>query len=151
MNNATLGILVGGVIPMVGFTLCALFAKKSAIAGVALSSYLIAISAAIFLLGAILHVLKPQVILDSSPSSTSGLAWSFGVGLSWAVAAAALNYALVLYQVPVSKLASLHNCGALLVILLAFLFLGEASEVMIGRLITGSVLIAVGATLVVNS
>ena len=151
MNTATLGILVGGLVPMLGFTFCALFAKKSAIAGVTLSSYLIAISAAIFLLGVALHFLKPQFLLESPESSTAGLAWAFGVGLAWAVAAAALSFALDSYGVPISKLASLHNCGALLVVLFAFLFLGEASEVMIGRLVAGSVLIVIGATLVVNS
>ena len=73
------------------------------------------------------------------------------VGASWAVAAVGINIALAVYSEPISRLASLHNCGALLVALFAIFFLGEAEQVNIWRLLPGSVLIAIGAILVVNS
>ena len=73
------------------------------------------------------------------------------MGLTWAVAAGLVAFALSKYSTPISKLVPLYNMNTLVAVCIGLVAFAEWKDVHISKLIIGSVLVVIGGTLVANS
>ncbi|NKK76476.1 EamA family transporter [Rhizobium leguminosarum] len=136
-------IVIGGILPAVFWGVTAIFQKQSAAAATGSAVYLIAFGVACALAGLI-----AALIWRPAPWTVEGLGLAAIAGGCFAVGTGLISFALFAYGVPVAKLAPIWSCNVLVTLVIAALFLGEASELNIVRLAAGTLLILSGALLV---
>ncbi|MGG7579409.1 EamA family transporter [Rhizobium sp. Nf11,1] len=141
--NSFWPIIVGGILPAFFWGITAVFQKQSAAAATGSAVYLIAFGSACALAGLI-----AVLIWRPAPWTVEGLGFAAIAGACFAAGTGLISFALFAYGVPVSKLAPIWSCNVLVTLAIAAVFLGEASELEMVKLATGTLLILSGALLV---
>lgn len=146
MNEALLGVIVGGIIPAFLYGISGAFQKGSSRIGIGVGPYLICAGLAVIATGLGWLVLMP----DRTVSIRSGLYAGLG-GLLWAGATGCVVFALLQYSAPLAKLVPLYNMNTLVTVLIALIVFSEFSAVSVPKLLVGALLIIVGGTLVAQA
>ncbi|MBB5662781.1 putative membrane protein [Rhizobium leguminosarum] len=141
--NSLCPIVIGGILPAIFWGITAIFQKQSATAATGSAVYLIAFGAACALAGLI-----AALIWRPAPWTAEGLGFAATAGACFAVGTGLISFALFAYGVPVSKLAPIWSCNVLVTLAIGAVFLGEAAELNILKLVAGTLLIISGALLV---
>jgi hypothetical protein len=137
------GLLVGGLLPALGYGIAGLLAKVSTNAGMSAGGHLICIGVAVSAVGVVLQLLYPGALPSwgaIASSSAYGLLWGLGTGL--------VAIALLKYPVPLAKLVPLYNMNTLIAVVLALLVFAEWQEANILKLLMGAIFVIVGGVLV---
>jgi drug/metabolite transporter (DMT)-like permease len=143
MSNATLALLVGGLLPALLFGTASTFQKTAARAGIGTGPYLIAIGAVVLLVGLALTVAQ-----GNSTATRAGVAWACGYGLLWSSAIGCIVLALARYDANISQLVPLYNLNTLVAVAIGLAVLGEWREVVVWRVVVGALLAVAGGALV---
>lgn len=117
-------IIMGGILPALFFGLAGVFTKPSTQAGIGTGLYLVCVGLAAALVGLVLHLLVP----DKTISIRSG-GFAVLVGLTWAVAAGLVAFALSKYSTPISKLVPLYNMNTLVAVCIGLVAFAEWKDV----------------------
>ncbi len=136
-------MLVGGVLPALAFGLAGLLQKSASRTSPGMGPYLLWIGGGVLLAGITYTLFSPNRTITTG----AGLQ-AMGIGLSWGLGMAAVGLGIGHYMVPVSKLAPLYNMNTLVVVLLALVIFAEARDVVVPRLLLGTVLIMAGGLVV---
>ena len=142
MNQQTLGIIVGGLIPALCYGIAGVLAKMSTDAGMPVGSHLVFIGLAVSATGGLFNFTLPGKIPSLTP-----IIWSSVLGLVWALGTGCIALGLIRYQTPVSKLTPLYNMNALVGVVLALLLFAEWRSINVGPLLMGTLLICFGGIL----
>jgi uncharacterized membrane protein len=145
MSNLMI-ILIGGVVPACLWGVSAIFQKQSAAHGMHPGLYLAlfgVITAGVGVAGALASREFEWVKLGSMHAALAGVTYALGAGL--------ISFALWRYGAPISKLAPILSCGVLVTVALGALVLGEAAKFNFIQLTIGTLLIVGGAILVTNA
>ncbi len=146
MTQTTAAVIIGGIIPAIFFGLSGVFAKPSTGAGIGTGPYLLCTGFAIAAVGVLMSIVIP----DRAISLRSGF-FAVLVGLTWAVAAGLVAFALTKYGVSISRLVPLYNMNTLVAILIGLIVFAEWRDVNAVKLVFGSVLIVAGGVIVATS
>lgn len=146
MKSETLGIIIGGVVPALCFTVTNLSIKLSNQQGIGAGYYIIMLGLGVLLTGVALWLVWPDKTFTSG-----GAIFSFASGVTWAFGAAAVAFALTKYGTPLGQLTPLFNMNTLFTVLLALWIFAEWKQVKIPQLLVGSVLIVIGGTMVAKA
>jgi uncharacterized membrane protein len=146
MSSQTWGLVIGGLLPALLFGLSNIFAKAANAAGVGLGLYVICIGLSVVLVGGAIYVFQPD-----TGFSPKALVYTCCVGLAWATGTACIAYALVKHGAPISILVPLFNMNSLVSVVLGLWLFAEWRDVNTVKLLAGTVLIAVGGSLVATS
>ena len=146
MNKTTIGMIVGGIIPAILFSVGSIFQKLSNKSGLGLSVYLLSVG-----LGVIFSAMISLSYFSDKTLSLKGCSFAFLQGLCFSCGIIFLAVGLVKYDLPVSQLSPLIATSTLFTGILGLIVLAEYSRVNIPHLLVGSVLIVVGAIVVGNS
>ena len=140
------GLLVGGLLPALLFGLAGLLQKTTSRFSPGMGPYLLCIGLGVTLTGAVCTLATS----DRNISLPSG-AQAAAIGIFWAAGMAFVALGIGRYATPLAKLAPLYNMNTLVVVLLALVFLAEAREVAVPRLLLGTALILGGASFVARA
>ncbi|MBD3422545.1 MAG: hypothetical protein GF398_20710 [Chitinivibrionales bacterium] len=146
MTKSYLGILIGGLIPAILFGISGVCQKAATRAGISLPPYILFISLGVMTGTAFAWLLIPEIKVNLKSGGFAAV-----IGLLWAIGMTLVGFALMRYNVPISKLAPLYNMNTLVAVVLSMLIFAEWKEVNPYTLITGALLIIIGGTLVANS
>jgi len=139
-------MIMGGLLPALFFGLSGVFAKPSTQAGIGTGLYLVCVGLAAALVGLVYHLCIPEKTISMRSGGFAVL-----VGLTWAVAAGSVAFALSRYAVPISKLVPLYNMNTLVTVSIGLVAFAEWKDVHVSKLIVGSVLVVIGGALVANA
>lgn len=142
LSPQTLGIVVGGLVPAVGYSVFALGTKLAAQAGLGAGPLLVLTGFACAATGAAFWWLLPSNI--DVPSSL----WGLMAGFAWAVGTGFVSFALLKWGVPISKLNPLYNTNTLITVVLGLIVFSEWKQVNPLTLVSGAALILLGSLLV---
>ncbi len=146
MSAQLLGVILGGVVPAILFASMALLAKASTEQGTGVGIFMISVSAGVGIVG--LFALK---LLPLRSMTLPGVTFAFLGGLSWALGAALIAFALLRFNVPIAKLGPLHNTSALIVAIGGLLLFREGQHSSVWQLLFGALLILLGGILVARA
>jgi uncharacterized membrane protein len=146
MSTKTIALLLGGFLPALIYGGSALFQKVSTNLGISLSAYLVATGIGVVIVGVGYSIFENSFAF----SIKSGL-YAGAFGLTWGIASALVAYTLLNYEVSISQLVPLYNMNTLVAVILALIIFSEWKDVDILKLLSGAILIVVGAVLVANS
>jgi len=142
MSPQTLGILVGGLVPAIGYAIFAIGTKLAAQAGLGAGPLLVLVGAACAIVGAGFWTVLPAGIDARSAS------WGLLAGFAWAIGSGFVSFALVKWNVPISKLNPIYNTNTLITVVLGLVVFSEWKQANPLPLIGGAVLILLGSLLV---
>lgn len=142
MKPQTAGLLVGGLIPAVGYSIFAVGTKLAAQSNLGAGPLLVLVGAGCIAVGAVFWKLLPSGI------DPAGACWGLLAGLAWAAGTGFVSLALSRWGVPISKLNPIYNTNTLLTVAIGLVAFGEWRQVHPLQLIMGAVLILVGSLLV---
>ena len=146
MTQASLAIVIGGVVPALMFAAIGLSAKAAADAGIGIGPYVTIAGLSITVMGVAMIYL-----LGDKTFNTKSVGFTVFVGVAWSVAIALFMLALSHYNAPLSKLIPIHNAAPLIGIVFAFILFGEYKQVNAAQLLLGAVLVVTGVVLVTKS
>lgn len=146
MSTKTTALLIGGFLPALIYGGSAIFQKLSANSGISISVYLVAVGIGVMVAGVGFYLFDNTTVFSLKAGSYAGL-----FGLTWGIASGLVAYALLNFSVPISQLVPLYNMNTLVAVLLALLIFSEWKDLNTIKLITGSVLIVIGAIFVANA
>jgi uncharacterized membrane protein len=146
MSNATLALLVGGLLPAVLFGVASTFQKTAATAGIGTGPYLIAIGSVVLLVGTAVTVAQ-----SNSAAPRAGVLWACGYGLLWSSAIGCIVLALARYDANISQLVPLYNLNTLVAVAIGMAVLGEWRDVVPWRVVVGAILAVAGGVLVATA
>ena len=142
MSPQVLGLVVGGLIPAMGYALFAVWTKYGSQAGIGAGPFMIFVGLACVAVGAIFSWILPANW--NAKSATYALA----SGVVWAVGSGCVSFALTRWEIPISKLNPLYNTNTLITVLLGLVLFSEWKQVNAWQLSLGAVCILVGSVLV---
>lgn len=145
MTPQILGLIIGGLIPSLLFSMNGILNKLSVQTGMGVASFMLFTG-----IGVALASIPFFFLLPSSLSS-KGVALSLLTGASWGAGIGFVAYAILKYKTPLSQLVPLYNMNTLVVVLLSLLIFAEWKEVAMLKLIIGAILVVVGGTLVASA
>ena len=137
-----MGIVVGGLVPAVGYALFAIWTKFGTEAGIGTGPFLLLVGLACAAVGAVFSWLLPFTW------NARSAAYSLAAGAVWAAGSGFVAFALTRYGVPVSKLNPLYNTNTLITVVLGLVIFSEWKQVDAKQLLAGAVLILAGSLLV---
>ena len=143
MTNQYLGIIIGGILPAVLYSMTGIFTKISNQAGIGIGPYLIIIGLTIVLTGVGFYFIDSDVTVHWR----SGVA-AIGIGITWGIGTGLVALALVKFRAPLSQIVPLYNLNTLLVVVLSLWIFSEWKDVSAIKLFIGAILIVAGGTLV---
>lgn len=146
MKTETLGLIIGGLVPALCFTVANLSAKSATNAGVSLGPYLLVIGSGVMLVGAVLLFALPDKVINMQSASISLI-----FGLSWGIGVACISLAIAKYGASIGQVSALFNMNTLFTVLLALWIFAEWKQVKVPQLLIGSLLIVIGGTLVARA
>lgn len=146
MSNATLALLIGGLLPAVLFGLSGAVQKLSAGAGVGTGPYLIVVGGVVVLVGLVVTAVERDTTLTPAGGGYAAL-----FGLLWAAGIACIAVALGRYGGRISQLVPLYNTNTLVAVVVGLVALGEWQTVQPGRLLLATGLIIGGGVLAASS
>ncbi len=142
LSPQTIGIIVGGLVPAVAYSIFAIGTKFASQAGLGAGPLLVLVGAACALAGAGFWAVLPAEITWRSAT------WGLGAGLAWAIGTGLVSFALVKWNVPISKLNPIYNTNTLITVLLGLVVFSEWRQANPLPLVGGAVLILLGSLLV---
>lgn len=146
MTTKTTALLIGGFLPAFIYGGSAIFQKLSTNIGISISMYLIAVGIGVMVAGIGFYLFDNTTVFSLKASSYAGM-----FGLTWGIASGLVAYSLLNFSVPISQLVPLYNMNTLVAVLLALLIFSEWKDLNTIKLISGSVLIVIGAIFVANA
>ena len=145
LSPQTVGILVGGLVPAVGYSIFAIGTKLAAQAGLGAGPLLVLTGFACAVTGAAFWWLLP------SPINPTSSLWGLMAGFAWAIGSGFVSFALLRWGVPISKLNPIYNTNTLITVVLGLVVFSEWKQVNPLTLVGGAVLILLGSLLVSTS
>ena len=146
MTAKTSALLIGGFLPALIYGGSALFQKMSTNLGISISAYLVAVGVGVAIAGVGFYFFDNTLSYSIKASSYAGV-----FGLTWGVASGLVAYSLLHFDIPIAQLVPLYNMNTLVAVVLALLVFSEWRDLHVAKLLSGSVLIVVGAILVANA
>ena len=146
MSAKATALLVGGFLPAFIYGGSAIFQKFSTNVGISISTYLVSVGLGVAIAGLGFYIFDNTVPFSIKASSFAGL-----FGLTWGIASGLVAYSLLHFNIPISQLVPLYNMNTLIAVLLALVIFSEWKDLHTIKLLTGSVLIVIGAIFVANS
>lgn len=146
MSAQTVGLLIGGLLPALAYTVSNTLAKSSTQAGIGVGPYLLFIGLGILIVGVVFTYTMPY----GSVSLRSG-SYSLIMGLFWGIGTGSVALGLSRYHAPLSQIVPIFNMNTLFTVLIALWIFSEWKDVRVPQLLLGSVLIVVGGTLVARA
>ncbi|MFO0797946.1 MAG: hypothetical protein U0804_10745 [Gemmataceae bacterium] len=141
MSNATLGLLVGGLVPAVCFGLSGAV-QKGAAGGIATGPYLVVIGLVVAAAGAAVTAVERD-----ATATPAGAGYAALFGLLWAAGVGAIAVALGRFEARISQLVPLYNMNTLVAVAVGLVALGEWQTVQPGRLALAAALVVAGGVL----
>lgn len=145
LSPQTLGILVGGLVPALGYSIFAIGTKLAAQAGLGAGPLLVLTGFACVATGAGFWWLLPSAIDLRSAT------WGLMAGFAWAIGSGFVSFALLKWNVPISKLNPIYNTNTLITVVLGLVIFSEWKQAAPLPLLGGAVLILAGSLLVSSS
>lgn len=142
MSPQLLGIVVGGLLPALGYALFAVWTKYGTQAGIGAGPFLVFVGLACVAVGALFSWLLP------SNWNVRSAAYSLAAGLVWAAGSGFVSLALTRWDIPIAKLNPLYNTNTLITVLLGLVLFAEWKQVNPWQLTGGALLILAGSLLV---
>lgn len=139
MNDNTLGIILGGLIPALLYGFSAITMKAGAGYKISTPDYLMTIGIVIFLTGLLI---KPLLSTGKESLNSTAIIFSISSGLLWALGTALVNYSILKFGTPIAILTPLYNMNTLVAVLGGMIIFAEWKTV-------NSVPVFIGTTLVV--
>jgi uncharacterized membrane protein len=136
---------VGGLLPAFCYGLSGLFLKVGS-QKISLGYFLILAGIAIALVGILALMLLPQ---PSQSSNFNGIALSLLFGLAWGSGTLLVVLALTKLNGRLAVLAPLYNMNTLIVVILSLILFQEWTQVVVWKVLLGTLLIILGSVLVV--
>jgi drug/metabolite transporter (DMT)-like permease len=146
MSSQATGLLIGGLLPALLYSLGNICLKAANDSGIDIGPYLAVIGGSVLLVSLLFFLLSP----GGEISLRSGL-YTLGMGASWAIGTGLVAIAIARYGIPLGKVVPLFNMNTLLSVLLALWIFAEWKSVHVPRLLLGSALIVLGGVLVTRS
>jgi len=146
MPSKTTALIIGGFLPALIYGGSAIFQKLSTSIGISISTYLVAVGAGVVLAGLGFYFFDNTLHFSLQASSYAGI-----FGLTWGIASGLVAYSLLHFDVPISQLVPLYNLNTLVAVLLALVIFSEWKDLHTLKLLSGTVLIAIGAIFVANA
>ena len=146
MSSKAAALLIGGFLPAFIYGGSAIFQKFSTNVGISISMYLVAVGVGVIIAGAGFYIFDNTVPFSIKASSFAGL-----FGLTWGIASGLVAYSLLHFNIPISQLVPLYNMNTLIAVLLALVIFSEWKDLHTVKLLTGSVLVVIGAIFVANA
>ena len=143
MNNNTLGIIVGGIIPALLYGAFAITMKAGSGYKLSTSSFLIIIGLVIAVTG----LLVRPILNETESLNNTAIAFSIGAGLSWALGTALVNYSIIKFETPLAILTPLYNMNTLVAVLGGLIIFAEWKSVNIVPTAIGTLLVIMGGIL----
>ncbi|MSR89134.1 MAG: hypothetical protein EXS67_05730 [Candidatus Margulisbacteria bacterium] len=139
-------LLIGGIIPSIFFGIVAILVKLAMRAGISLPMYLVVVGAAVFTCGVLV-----TVGTGARDLNVVSAGYAIAMGIVWAAGIYCMSYGMSTLKLPVSVVAPLTNSNAIVAVLLSAVFFSEWKELNMTRVIVGTLLIVIGATVVSTS
>lgn len=146
MTNQTTAIIIGGILPALLFGVSGALQKASLQAGIGIGPYLLCMGTGVLIMGALFSGYSPDRLVSWHSGSLSVL-----IGATWAFSMGLVAVALNTYHAPLSQLTPLYNMNTLVVVLIALVVFSEWRQVSPSKLLFGTVLIIIGATVVADA
>ena len=141
MNQNTLGIIVGGLLPSLLYGFSTITMKAGAKYNISTSSYKMIIGIVIFLVG-----LVSTQIIESQESrlSTSAIALTIISGILWALGTTLVNFSIVKFDTPIAILTPIYNTNTLVAVLGGMILFAEWKIVSAVPVLIGTTLVVLG-------
>jgi uncharacterized membrane protein len=141
-----MGIIIGGLVPAVLYGISITLQKAGTRAGIGMALLMMFVSAGVFLSSCAMYIAMPDKTVNVRSAFLSIM-----MGVCWALGTGAVAFAMVKFNVPVSKVVPLYNMNTLIAVLLGFLIFAEWKNVNIIQLLIGAILVVAGGTLVARA
>ena len=140
------GLLIGGLVPAILFGCAGLLQKVYGKTEGGNGPYLLFIGLGVLLCGGVVTILEGNraVSLGSGMSATL-------IGVFWAAGMMFVLMGLFKFGVSLAQLAPLYNMNTLIVTMLALVVFAENRDVVVVKLLAGTLLIVLGGTLVARA
>ena len=141
MNQNTIGIIVGGLLPSLFYGFSTITMKAGAKYNISTSSYMMIIGVVIFLVG----LISTQII--ESPESNlnkSAILLAILSGTLWALGTTLVNYSIVKFDTPLAILTPLYNTNTLVAVLGGMILFAEWKLVNTIPVLIGTILVVLG-------
>ncbi len=141
MNQKTLGIIIGGLLPSLLYGFSTITMKAGAKYNISTSSYMMIIGVVIFLVG----LISTQIIESQESSlNTSAIALTIISGILWALGTTLVNYSIVNFNTPIAILTPLYNTNTLVAVLGGMILFAEWKIVSAAPVLIGTTLVVLG-------
>ncbi len=144
MNNNTLGLLIGGLIPALFYGLSAIAMKAGAGFKVSTANYMMIIGVVIFLTGL---AIQPWLGNSDNELTPKAIAIVVASGLFWALGTTLVNFAIVKFDSPIALLTPLYNMNTLVAVLGGMILFAEWKTVNSVPVFLGTALVVCGGVL----
>lgn len=141
-----LGLLIGGFVPAVMFTVSNIAAKAAVKEGIGIGAYIATVGLGVVLTGVMVLLLWPERAFSLKSGGISlvfGMSWGIGIGCA--------GFAIARYNSSIGQLASIFNMNTLFTVLIALWLFSEWKQVKPLELIIGSLLIVIGSIIVARA
>lgn len=137
------GVLIGGLIPALCLGLGTVLMRGSIAGGATIPLYVATVGTTVAVLG------WTAIAVTGWPGATlKGVGLATTMGVTWSIAIACMAFGFGVLKLPVSVVAPLTNCNALVAVLAAALAFSEWKDLQMGKVVLGTLLICLGATTV---
>lgn len=136
-------LIVGTVLPTILLGVGSVLMKQSLREGASIANYLTVVGLTVLIVGIAGTLFTSGWI--SQPRATS---FAVSMGFVWAGAIGSMAYAISTLNIPLSILAPLTNCNALVAVILSAIIFSEWQSLNMIKVILGTVLIVIGASVV---
>ncbi len=146
MSQATIGLIIGGLVPAVFFGLSTVFQKLATQVGISPGAFMVSAALGVASIGCV------GIFMMADRSTTlRGCMHAMGFGFLWGAGSFCIAYALSNYAVPMSKIVPLYNMNTLVAVILCLIIFSEWRDVQTIKLLAGTACIVVGGILVSQS
>jgi uncharacterized membrane protein len=142
INDKTMAIVLGGLVPAVLFGVSGLFQKLNAKAGTGTGPFLIGVGVTVVLVGALFCLLERDLTVNGR-----GILATVLYGAVWAVGTGTIALAIRRYNGQISQLVPLYNMNTLVAVLIGLVVFAEWKTVNPLRILISSALIIAGGIL----
>lgn len=135
--------LLGAVLPTMLLGLGTVLMKLSMREGSSIANYLVSVGISVLSVG-----IAGTVVGAGWVSQPRAIFFAASMGLVWAGAIGSMVYAVSVLNIPLSILAPLTNANALVAVVMAAIVFGEWQSLHLLKVISGTLLIVIGAGIV---
>lgn len=147
MNQQTVALIMGGIVPALMFGFSNVFTKVSNSGGISTSAYVTTVGVAVTLVGLISSFTTKQNLMADSKS----IFFALCVGGTWAFGQLMIALALQKFSIPLSIISPIYNSNTLVAVFIALIVFNEWTQVSMGSLCVGAFLTTLGSILVARS